>query len=337
MNRTADSYPGRRRRCRSVSAYVVLVFVSVLLALMPGADAELVDRIVAVVNDDIILRSELDEAMAPIRKQLEQSGYSEVQQKIVLDNQKQKALNGLVDEKLTDQQIKRYGISVSDGAVDQSIERIKSINNLSDDDLKRALDMEGVNYDTYRRQIKTQMLQSRLVNIEVKSKIVVTDQDIKAYYDANQSQYAGQTKYHLRHILLRVDSSLESERERVLEEMRELEKQLKRGASFAEVAKAHSQAATAAEGGDLGFFESRLLAASIREALKDIKPGELTPIVDTEQGYQIFLVEEISSTGRSLEEASREIEDKLLSEAREKKFKAWLEELRERAHIQILD
>ena len=337
MKRATDTFLGRRQRCRSVSAYGVFVFVSISLALMSWAHAELVDRIVAVVNDDIILLSELDEAMAPLRKQLGQSNYSEVQQKIVLENERQKALNVLIDQKLTDQQIKRYGISVSDAAVDQSIERIKSVNNLSDDDLKRALDMEGVNYETYRRQIKTQMLQSRLVNIEVKSKIVVTDQDIKAYYDANHSQYAGQTKYHLRHILLRVESPLESERERVLKEMKQLEKQLKEGASFAEVAKAHSQAATAADGGDLGFFESRLLAASIREALTDIKPGELTPIVDTEQGYQIFLVEEISSTGRSLEEASREIEDKLLSEAREKKFKEWLDELRERAHIQILD
>lgn len=299
--------------------------------------AELVDRIVAVVNDDVILLSDLDQALAPVRKQLESSGYSEVQQKIVLENQKQKALNGLIDQKLTDQQIKKYGISVPDAAVDRSIEHIKAVNNLSDDDLKRVLDMDGVTYEDYRKQIKTQMLQSRLVNIEVKSKIVVTEQDIKAYYETNRSQYAGQTKYHLRHILLRVDSPLQNERDKVLQEMKQLQEQLQKGASFAQLAKTHSQAATATDGGDLGFFEARLLAAPIREALKDLQPGQMTSIIDTEQGYQLFLVEEITSTGRSLEQASQEIEEKLLSEAREKKFKAWLDELRQKAHIQILD
>ncbi|WP_369688331.1 peptidylprolyl isomerase [Desulfatitalea tepidiphila] len=232
---------------------------------------------------------------------------------------------------------KKYGISVSDEQVDNSIERIKAVNNMTDADLKRVLEMEGLSYDAYRKQIKTQMLQSRLINIEVKSKIVVTDQDIQAYYDANHAQYAGQTKYHLRQLLLRVDSPLDAERERVRRQMETIEKQLKNGASFVELAKAHSQAATADDGGDLGFFEARLLAAPIREALSVLKAGQFTSIVETEQGYQIFYVEEISSTGRSLEQASQEIEEKLLAEAREKRFQAWLEELRQRAHIEILN
>ena len=299
--------------------------------------AELIDRVAAVVNDDIILLSELDQALAPVRMQLEKAGYPEVERNIILENQKKIAIKGLIDQKLTDQQIKKYGISVSDEQVDNSIERIKAVNNMTDADLERVLEMEGLSYDAYRKQIKTQMLQSRLINIEVKSKIVVTDQDIQAYYDANHAQYAGQTKYHLRQLLLRVDSPLDAERERVRRQMETIEKQLKNGASFVELAKAHSQAATAADGGDLGFFEARLLAAPIREALSVLKAGQFTSIVETEQGYQIFYVEEISSTGRSLEQASQEIEEKLLAEAREKRFQAWLEELRQRAHIEILN
>ena len=330
------SYPSMRRSSLWVFILGAFLFAG-LLAAPPKCPAELVDRIVAVVNDDIVLLSDLDQALAPVRMQIEKSGYSDVQQKIILENQKQKALSGLIDEKLTDQQIKRYGISISDDAVDNSIERIKTVNNMTDDDLQRVLKIEGLTFEAYRQQIKTQMLQSRLINIEVKSKIVVTDQDIKAYYEANQSHYAGQTKYHLRHILLRVDSPLENERERVFKQMQQVEKQLKNGVPFPDLARTYSQAASAADGGDLGFFESRLLAVPIRDALKDLKAGQFTSIVDTDQGYQIFFVEEISSTGRSLEEAAQEIGDKLLSEAREKKFKAWLEELRQRAHIQILD
>jgi len=317
-----------------VAALVVIIGMGVAPSV---CTAELIDRIAAVVNDDIILLSELDQAMAPVRMQLEKAGYPDVERNIILENQKQIALKGLIDQKLTDQQIKRYGISVSDEQVDKSIERIKAVNNMTDADLERVLKMEGLSYDAYRKQIRTQMLQSRLINIEVKSKIVVTDQDIKAYYDANHAQYAGQTKYHLRQLLLRVDSPLDTERERVRRQMAAIEKQLKNGASFVELAKTHSQAATAADGGDLGFFEARLLAAPIREALSGLQAGQFTSIVETDQGYQIFYVEEISSTGRSLEQASQEIEDKLVAEAREKKFQAWLEELRQRAHIEILN
>jgi peptidyl-prolyl cis-trans isomerase SurA len=317
---------------------VAVLVVIIGMGVAPSVcTAELIDRIAAVVNDDIILLSELDQAMAPVRMQLEKAGYPDVERNIILENQKQIALKGLIDQKLTDQQIKRYGISVSDEQVDKSIERIKAVNNMTDADLERVLKMEGLSYDAYRKQIRTQMLQSRLINIEVKSKIVVTDQDIKAYYDGNHAQYAGQTKYHLRQLLLRIDSPLDAERERVRRQMAAIEEQLKKGASFVELAKTHSQAATAADGGDLGFFEARLLAAPIREALSGLKAGQFTSIVETDQGYQIFYVDEISSTGRSLEQASREIEDKLVAEAREKKFQAWLEELRQRAHIEILN
>jgi peptidyl-prolyl cis-trans isomerase SurA len=167
---------------------------------------------------------------------------------------------------------------------------------------------------------------------------VITDVEIKKYYDDHVRQYTGVTKYHLRHILMKPATPDPDEREKVRQEMQRLHERLKAGESFESLAKVYSQATTAQEGGDIGAFESRMLSAPIRDALTDLKAGEFTPVIDTEQGFQIFFVQELLQTGgKSIEEATPEIQEKLFAEVVEEKFKTWLQELRQRAHIQIVE
>ena len=209
---------------------------------------------------------------------------------------------------------------------------------MSNDDLDRMLKMDGLTQETFRTHIKEQLVQTKIVNREVKSKIVVTNVEIKEYYDAHAKQYTGVTKFHLRHILMKPATQAAEEREKARQEMQHLHERLQGGESFVSLAKVYSQAATAPDGGDLGAFESRMLAAPIRDALAGLNAGQFTPVIDTEQGYQIFFVEEVlQSGGKSLEEATPEIQEKLFSEEVEEKFKTWLQELRQRAHIQIVE
>ncbi|MFZ1985756.1 MAG: peptidylprolyl isomerase [Desulfatitalea sp.] len=300
--------------------------------------AELLDRILAIVNDDVILLSDLEQAMAPFREKLKQAGYSEAQQRIYLTDQRTPMLQKMIDDKLTDQQAKRLNVTVSEEETDKAIERFKAINKMSAEDLSRMLKLEGLTYEAFREQIKEQLVQTRIVNREVKSKIVITDVEIKSYYEAHQDQYTGMTKYHLRHILMKAASLSSDERENVRLQVQRIRERLQGGETFASLAKVYSQAATAQDGGDLGFFETRLLATPIREALVGLTSGQFTPVIDTEQGYQIFFVEELVHTGgKSLQEATTEIQDKLFAEVVEQKFKTWLKELRQRAHIQILE
>ena len=320
--------------CLAASAAAIFAAV---LGVAP-CRAELADRILAVVNDDIILLSDLEQMVTPYREKLMQTGYSESQVRSYLAEQRSAILEQMIVDKLTDQQAKRHGITVDEKEIDNTIERISKVNNMPRDQLLRMLKLEGLTYEAYRKQVKEQMLRARLVNVEVKSKIIITDDEVTAYYAAHQDQYAGQTKYQLRHILMRVTSQSQEERERVHQQMQSLYQRLQSGEQFSELAKLYSQADTAADGGNLGSFESRLLAASVRDALQGLKAGQFTPVLETEQGYQIFYIEEIVQTGgKPLAEIKPEIQDKLFAEEVDRNFKEWVKELRKKAHIQIMD
>lgn len=303
-----------------------ICMIAALIAVCP-ARAELVDRIVAIVNNDIVLLSELEQATALSKSPV----VSAEERKAILDQ--------LIDDKLTLQQVTALGIVVSEEQVDATIERIREVNKVSQEAMTSMLAMEGLTLESFKKKINNQMLQNQLVNLEVKSKIVITDEDVKAYYDANPELYAGQVKYHLRQLLVKVDQNAsEKEKSVKIQQIKDIQARLQKGEDFAGLAEMYSQALTASSGGDLGFFETRLLAPQIYDALKDLKAGQFSDIVETDQGYQLFFVEDIQVAGaQSLEEASEAIETKLYSERMEEKFKLWLADLRNKAHIRMID
>lgn len=336
--------PGLVKRTRSKLLYSMLwaVVFSMVFGLhvpLQSVFAELVDRIVALVNDDIVLLSELDQAMAPIDKQIAQQGFAGHERSKMLAEQRAKMLEQMIYEKLTDQRIQRYGIEIDDQEVSATIARIKETNRLSDERFRQALAMEGMTYDAYRRKVKEQLKRTKLVNYEVRSKIVITEKDIETYYADNTARYQGNTKYHLRHILVKVDSDAgELERAKGFQRVQAVYKQLQQGEPFAKMAGIHSDAPTSKEGGDLGVFEVSYLTDKARKALAGLEKGQFSSVVETEQGYQIYFVEDtISTTGISLDDVRSEIEDKLYAEQVDQKYRAWIETLRQRAHIQIME
>ena len=256
----------------------------------------------------------------------------------MLADQRPEMLEQLINEKLTEQQIRRYRITISEEEVTATIRRIREVNKMTEGALRHMLEMDGLTYEGYRKQIKDQLLRQRLVNIEVKSKIVITEKEIRAYYDKNINRYAGRIKVHLRHLLMKVESdATDDERKRVVQMMQQIRKRLEAGEPFDQLAKAYSESSSAERGGDLGVFEERLLAQVVKDALKGLKKGDFTKIIDTEHGYQIFYLEDvISSGGKTFEEAKAEIEEKLYAEIVDKKFREWLKQLREQAHIEIM-
>jgi peptidyl-prolyl cis-trans isomerase SurA len=333
---------------RSCAFKVFLCFGMMLIMLGGTAQrvcSEMVDRVVAVVNDDIILNSELEEAMAPVRRQLAQSGYSTNQQSLALAEQRPLILDQLITEKLTDQQVARFQIQISEAEINATIERIKKMNGLSDAQFLQKLELDGKSYDAFRSEIKQQLLRTKLVNLQIKSKIVITDDDVKAYYEKNQRQYAGQTKYHLRRILVKVLNSGDSNsgqgiqnQKSASDRIERILERLKAGDSFAQLATTYSDDRSAGEGGDIGVFETRLLASNIQNILAGLEKGQFSPVIETEQGYQILFVEDvIRSEGKPLAAVKTEIQDKLYAEIVDQKFQNWLKTLRDQAHIQILE
>ncbi len=306
--------------------------------LIPGAEgAETVDRIVAIVNSDIITLYELNQSLKPYAERVKTLGYSNNKEQEMLFKVREDILKKLIDEKIEDQQIKRFNIVVSEQEIDKTVERIKEINYLTDEEFRKGLNAEGLTMDEYRERLKESLLRTKLVNREIKSKIVITNEDIKTYYDSHSEKYGGETKYHHRNILMIVSPLADAvEKRRVKEEMEAVLAKIKDGEPFENMVAAYSESPLASEGGDLGLFALDKLSPTLREAVKDLKAGELTPVLDTEYGYQIFLVEEVMQTPvNPLEKVKLEIERILFDKIVDERFQAWLEELRENSHIKI--
>jgi len=315
-----------------------LIWVGVV-GIASSHSAEIVDRIVAVVNDDIITLNDLNLSLKPYMNQVKSMGYDAGKESDLLAKLRKDMLDRLIDQTLTDQEIQKAGLVISDAEVDSAIERIKEKNLYSDEDFRKALSAEGTSLEEFRKNMKGQILRSRLVNREVKSKIVITDQDVKAYYDAHPEEYGRELKYRLRNIIMRLPRMAgAAEKQEVLKKMAAVLEKLNTGEPFENLARAYSESNLAAEGGDLGFFKLEALSPQLQEALKGLQAGEFTPILETDQGYQIFYIQEIRvEPGKPLAEVSAGIQEKLYAEIVEKNFKQWLEELRKRSHVKIIE
>jgi peptidyl-prolyl cis-trans isomerase SurA len=323
--------------------FFVCIFLVLFLwvASLPAditVSAEVVDRIVAVVNDDIVRLVELNNAVSRFEEQIRLQGYDPDVESEQIYNMRMEVLNNLIDEKLADQEIRNAGFFVDEREIDNAIEQVKAMNYYSDEDLRKALTASGINIEEYRDEIKRQILRNKLVNIKIKSKIIVTETDIKTYYDNNLDKYASKKKYLLRNIIMLYPVTMDQQpKQKVYLRMEAVYKQLNEGALFLDIAQEYSEAMNASDGGRLGLFSLDELAENIAEAVKELNPGEISSITDTDQGYQIFFVETIEeSGGRTLSEMTEEISKLLYEESVNEKFQSWIEHLREDAHIKIV-
>jgi len=298
---------------------------------------EIVDRIVAVVNNEVITYLELQQEIRPYQEQIKTRGYDEDEEREMLFKLREEMIYRLIDDKLADQEIKKNKITISDAEVDASIERLKEARMWSDEDLRMALESEGMTLQGLRQTMKSQALRNRLVGQEVSSKIVITQEEVRAYYDRQAAAYQGDLLYHLRNIIIKIASEEEGGRAASRTKMEMVLQRLADGESFESLAQKYSESYLAPKGGDLGKIRYDDFSPQIKTALEGLGPGDHTGFLDTDQGFQIFFVEEVAMEGgRSFEEASPEIEEKLYNDAVDKKYAEWLEDLKTQAHIKII-
>jgi peptidyl-prolyl cis-trans isomerase SurA len=300
---------------------------------------ELADRIVAIVNDDCVTLSELDESLKPYLRNIDQGNYPPDVARTMRFDVRQKVLNGLIDQKLSGQEAKKMGISVDKDEVDQYLERTKNENFMTEEDLKKALKAQGFTWEGYRQQLADQILRVKLINLEVKSRIAVTDEEIKDYYENHQADYAGVKQYHLGSVVVRVLPEATDEEVAAAEERaRAIEMTLKTGAegAFDDLAQRFSGDESITSG-DLGLFLLDELSEQIRDMVSGMKAGDVTPVIEAPHGYQILVVLEITETpGKSLEEVKGEIHEKLYQEFVEEKYEAYVKKLRKRSYVKVM-
>ena len=321
---------------------IAICAILACLILVVGAPdagcALVVDRIVAVVNEEIISLYELNRAAEPFMEQIKNLGHPPQRELEIMHKVRQDILDRLIDNKLKDQKIKMLGITVSEREIDAAIERIKETRGLTDEDLRQGLERQGETYEGYRTHVKEQILRSRLVNLEVESKIIITKEDVLSYYEQHRDNYSGENKYRLQHVFVRVTPFVaEPERNRILKTMKEIREKLAAGGAVENIRDEFVASLQTLGGGDLGLFGLEELSPQIKAAISELKPGECTPVLETDFGYQIVVVQDIvESEVITLEKASPEIEQILYREIVDQKFASWLESLRKVSHIRVI-
>lgn len=313
--------------------------IGILPLKVEAADAIVVDRIVAVVNDDLITLYDLNKTLQPYEENIKALGYAPERERETLFKLRSDLLKQLIERKLTDQVIKRNNIEVSQEEIDFALERLKESRSLTDEDLRAGLAQQGLTLEEYRKNIKQQLLRNKLVNLEIKSKIVITEDDIKIYYDAHREKYAGVKKYHLWNIFIRLSEFAdEPTKRRAFEKMEAVITKLRQGQTFESLAAEDSDSSTDPKGADLGLYELGELSPQLQKAVGVMQAGDFSPILETDMGYQIIYVQKIAETDpKSLEKVKSEIQETLYTEAVDNRFQAWLEELRKRAHIKVIN
>lgn len=320
---------------------LVIIFIMII---MPGifiytgqSRAEVVDRIVAVVNNELITLSELTETTKAYTEKILSFGYPEDQEREMLFKMREDVLNQLIDQKLTDQQAKKYDLSVTDKELDNTIERIKESKQLTDEELRSMLAKDGITFNEFSDKIRQNILRAKILDIEVKSRIVITRDDVKAYYESHKSDYMPQKAYHLFNIISRLDSYTdEDDKNKALSIMETIYVKLTEGQPFEEIDKEYGES-YGIESSDLGIFEFNELSQQIQDAIKDLKQKEFSKVLETDLGYQIIFITEIKTKpGKSLDEAASEIQGILYNDVTNEKFKLWVEELRQKSYIKII-
>jgi peptidyl-prolyl cis-trans isomerase SurA len=307
----------------------------VALAAPPAvrADPVTIEKIVAVVNAEVILLSELrDKAQQMPGQQNIDDSTSDGKKRL------RQVLDRMVDDLLVLQQASELKLSVEEAEIDRAIEEVKKSNNLDAEQFKTALAEQGYTMATFRRDMRRQILRLKVVNTAVRSRVNITDEDIKAFYERSARQAGGHRQAHVRHILIAVpagDRDVEARRKlamRVIEEARG-------GAEFAALAKKYSDdALTKSDGGDLGWLKE---GEGLPEAMNEVvfsmdQPNEVRGPVKTDRGFEILqFIEHRDGDVRPLADVKDQIRAQLYQEQMEKQTTSWVSELHKKAHVDV--
>lgn len=317
------------------------VFLTLFSCLAPASAGELLDKVAAVVNDDVITQSEVDQLLGPIYEQYK-TMFTGDQLYEKMEEARQSLLNQLIEDKLVYHEAVRLGVDVEEAEINERMREIKD--RLQDKNFDAALQDQGLSFTKLRDRFKEQIAIRKLHQYEIGSKTVVTPKEIEKFYKSHVAEFQQQERLKLSTITIRRkkdDAAVTAEEtaaanKATRESAEEVLRQLYAGGDFAGLAKQYSEDTKAEKGGDLGYIYRGDLIQVLDEAVFKLAEGEISPILETELGYHIFKLEEkVESTVKPLDEVRDEINERLYREKSTKRFKEWISNLKKEAYISI--
>lgn len=312
-----------------------LVLAALLLAALP-VRAELVDRVAAVVNKDIITLSEVEARAAPELSRARNEPDAK-KRAAMRDEALKNALAALIGERLLELQVKELAIDVSENEVDMSLEDVKKQNNIDTEQFERLLAGEGYSLATYRQFMKKHLARLKLINLKVRQKVKVSDEDLKAEYARHSRAESAEFELKARHILVQLPAkTTEAQIEAARQKAAALAIEARQpGVDFAELAKAKSEGSSAAEGGDLGTFKRGLMVPEFERAAFALEEGGVSDPVRTRFGWHVIKVEKkVQLAAKPFDEMKDQLRENLLRNQLDRYTQQYIQELRAQAVVE---
>jgi peptidyl-prolyl cis-trans isomerase SurA len=295
-------------------------------------DDRVTDRVLAIVNNDAITLSEIQEAIAIYRHENRDRTTENPDQLV------QQFLTRLIDSRLQVQEAEREKIVIEEAEIDDELaDRLKKMNMKSREEFEAALKAQGIPMAAIRKRIADELRRGRIVSRKVRLRVSVTEEEVTQYLEANRAKLETGLAYHARHILIQPETGADDaawENVRIKADL--LRSQLLEGADFAELAKQYSRDASARDGGDLGTLKRGELAQDIETQILSLAPGQISLPYRSALGYHIFRLESKETLeGEGLGRVRAQIREILFREKFDTRLDAWLREIKQRAVIDV--
>jgi peptidyl-prolyl cis-trans isomerase SurA len=307
-----------------------------LAAVWPSAaHARVVEKIAALVGDDLILQSEVEDRAAPLLADVANIA-NPAEREARTNAIRREVLERLIDDQMLAQQATELKLTVSNDEIDRAVEQIKKDYGIDDAQLKDELRKQGMTIPVYRMNTKREILKYRVLNIAVGSKINVGDSEVQSYYDRHMKSANIQVR--ASHIFIAIpedaDNATLLDREKLA---KSLLARVQSGEDFAKLAREYSQdAGTRAEGGDLGFIGRDILPKPLEELVFSMNVGEVKGPVRADRGFHIIkLVDKRAKDAKPFADVQDEIRVRLRQREMERQTKIYLGELRKKVLVDI--
>ncbi len=280
-------------------SYFFPLLLLVWSVLPPAASAQIVllDEIVAIVDDDVVMKSELDERVAGIYERIRASGSEAPPQEALVP----RVLEQLIVERIQLNKAYRAGVKIADTEINQALERLASAQNVSIAELVEQAHQNGLSLATLRRQLRNEISIGRVQDSLVQRRISVTEQEIKTFLESEEGRLWSSPDVRLGHILLAMPPGASDEQLAAVQgKAQELSRQLAEGADFKQLAITHSSGQNALTGGDLGWRKMSQLPPSFDQALNSVEPGQVSQPFRSNAGIHLLKLYERRGGGQRI-------------------------------------
>jgi peptidyl-prolyl cis-trans isomerase SurA len=312
---------------------IILLLLNFTPLIITDALCVVIDKIVAVVNDEVITQQEINQHLLPIYDEYKKE-YTGRRLENKMAEAKDMILDQLIDDKLILAEAKRQKIEATDKEIEIKLQEIKNRFE-TEEQFREILARQNISLTELRDRLKSDIIKSKLVRREVGWKIAVTPSEVRDYYDTHIEDFTEPEKRRVLNIVIKKTKKGRAKDETIflIKKIKEL---IEQGQDFEELAKEYSEGAHAKKGGHLGLVEKGQMIEEIDDAIFLLKVGEISDIVESSIGYHIFKVSEIIlAYSIDFEVAKYEIEDLIYREKIDKNLKKLLKRLRKNAYISI--